>query len=238
MARRSNPKNLTAAEKRLDAKMAATTMRFKRYKEIQKRVMAVAKRVNAMPKHPRASALITWELMTGKKDLRTLLDSMGYSPQACDELVPLLEAVIEELHETPLFEMTEDDDLTPIMFDCEPILLEMSSLASEYESPVYTGRLSVKRLNLELKEALKGGKKVTRPDHKPTKDEQLKTYFDLFSKLYTKLEEKLPEYGITPTPEAIERTILKMTEWVSRLRVKKKEAGVAKPKGKVAAVPA
>ena len=72
MARRSNPKNLTAAEKRLDAKMAATTMRFKRYKEIQKRVMAVAKRVNAMPKHPRASALITWELMTGKNVKRQL----------------------------------------------------------------------------------------------------------------------------------------------------------------------
>ena len=166
--------------------------------------------------------------MTGKKDLRKFLESdLGFPPEMCDELVPLLE-VHEEICRSIMIEQeydeVEEGILEDLILENEGIFTSMVGLAEGFSSPVYSGHTTRRKLQEQLKQMKrKNGKKVVpQPDHEPTKDAQVKLFFELFSKLYARLQEKLPEYGIEPNAENIEKTILKMTEWVARLRVKKK----------------
>jgi hypothetical protein len=230
MTRRTKRKPVrgSAAERDMDARMKSASMVFTRYEAVQKKIKAMAKRVYAMPPRQRAVALITWELMTGKKDMRKLLDSdMGLSHEQCDELIPLLE-IHEEIYRSILIEQeydeVEEGILEDLILENEGIFTSMVGLAEGFSSPVYSGHTTRRKLQEQLKQMRrKNGKKIApQPDHEPTKQAQINLFFDLFSKLYSKLQEKLPEYGIDPNPENIEKTILKMTEWVARLRVQKK----------------
>jgi hypothetical protein len=235
MTRRTKRKPVSGQEKKLEAAMRATNLVFKRFEDVQKRIKTLGKRVYAMPPHQRAAAIITFNLMVGKKDMRKLLDSdMGLSHEACDELVPLLEMhdeIYRSISIQQQYDEVEEDIYEDIILENSSFLLGMVDIAEGYNSPVYSGHTTTRKLIEELKQLRrKNGKKIApKTDHEPTKEAQITLFLEIFSKLYNKLASKLPEYGIDPNPENIEKTILKMTEWVSRLHVRKTEGGSAKP---------
>jgi hypothetical protein len=137
----------------------------------------------------------------------------------------------EELTEWPPVEMSEADDQLSYMMlgECEPLILQYADLMIQAEDPVYTGRMTVRKLNEEVKRLKNGGNKVARPDHEPTKNELFSISLDLISDLV----EKLAEFGVT-SPDKIKKFMLIMAEKVQFVMIKKKASvTVAKPVPKV-----
>ena len=177
-----------------------------------------------------------------KKALKKMVES--HYPNAGingdgEELMESLQEVIKmrhlnnELGELRLMEMDQVDEeiFDEILFENEHLVLQMIDLVEEFDAPIYTGRLTVRKLNEQVKQMRrKNGKKVDRPEG--GKQEQIKIFFSL----YARFLEKLANFGITG-PDKIEAFMLRLVEMIPRIQVRKKEAGVAKPKVR-AAVPA
>jgi len=219
--RRPKTKPASGIEKKIEAKMRATNLMFQRFENVQKRIKGLAKRIYAMPPAQRATAIVTFNLMTGKKDLRRFLESdLQLPPSECDELEPLLESIMMDLQHAAI--LMEDDEVElhdlKIILECESEILSMMSLTEEFEfgSPQ---RLSVAVLNEELKRAVKGGGKVASSDKGNTKQMQLKRFFS-FYEIFNK---KLTEFGIASDDERTAKFLVSLMNLVPRIQLKRNE---------------
>ena len=223
--RRSKTKSASGIEKKIEASMRAANLVFARHENVQKRVTALAKRIYGMPPAQRAVAIVTFNLLTGKKDLRRFLESdLQLSPSECDELEPLLESIMMDLQHAAVLMEDESGEFDlhdlRLVIDAEPELLKLMEIVEVYDSP--DGNfLTVADLNEQITNlAKKGGKVGSDKDSKETKKQkQLQRFFHFFS-LFTS---RLAELGVNDE-EKQSKFLITLTNMVPRITVKKRKS--------------
>ena len=221
--RRTKTKHASGIEKKIEASMRAANLVFARHENVQKRVTALAKRIYGMPPAQRAVAIVTFNLMTGKKDLRRFLESdLQLPPSACHELEPLLESIMMDLQHAAVLMEDEGSEFDlhdlRLVIDAEPELLKLMEIVEVYDSP--DGNfLTVAKLNEELQKAI-GKVASSDKDSKETKKQkQLQRFFHFFS-LFTS---RLAELGVNDE-EKQSKFLITLTNMVPRITVKKRNS--------------
>ena len=220
--RRPKTKPASGIEKKIEASMRAANLVFARHENVQKRVTALAKRIYGMPPAQRAVAIVTFNLMTGKKDLRRFLESdLQLPPSACDELEPLLESIMMDLQHAAVLMEDESGEFDlhdlRLVIDAEPELLKLMEIVEVYDSP-NVNFLTVAKLNEELQKAT-GKVASSDKDSKETKKQkQLQRFFHFFS-LFTS---RLAELGVKKDDD-IAKFLITITNMVPRIQVKRNE---------------
>lgn len=154
-----------------------------------------------------------------RKNLKKFFESQ-FGPKVMEEV----ELLIESYYSVDGNDFLMENEID-VMVGFEPVILDTISFVDGLDSPDVHNRLTVAQLNHETQKILgESEEKVVNFD--PVK---------MFANLYSKFIEKLKEFKIT-SPDKINHFMIKMTEMVQRIQVKRqavgKEAGVVKPKVK------
>ena len=128
------------------------------------------------------------------------------------------------------YDEVEEGIFEGILHENESLIMDMIDLVDGFDSPIYTGRLTVRKLNEEVKRVKNGGTKAVR---KEAPDAQLKIFFNLYSRFLEKLRD---DFAIT-SPEKIEKFMIMMADRIQKIQIRKAAKPVSKPKARVA-VPA